>query len=165
MAQKITTFLWFDQEAEQAANFYTSVFPEARITSVSRNTESAPGETGSALVVGLELFGQEFTLLNGGPGHPFTDAISLMVTCETQEEVDRYWNKLTAGGGEEVACGWLKDKYGLSWQITPRVLMNYLSDPDREKADRVMQAMLTMKKIDIAQLEQAAAREPQTGRV
>lgn len=163
MTQKITTFLWFDHEAEEAANFYQSIFPDSRITGVSRYTEAGPGKPGSAMVVGLELFGQEFTLLNGGPGHPFTDAISLMVNCDTQDEVDRYWSKLTAGG-EEVACGWLKDRYGLFWQITPRVLMQMLSDPDRERAGRVMQAMLNMKKIDIAQLEQAAEREPQKGR-
>jgi predicted 3-demethylubiquinone-9 3-methyltransferase (glyoxalase superfamily) len=154
--QKITTFLWFDNEAEEAASFYRSIFPDSRITAVSHYGEAGPGKEGSVMALTLELFDQEFTFLNGGPGHPFTDAISLMVNCDTQEEVDRYWSALTAGG-EEVACGWLKDKYGLFWQITPRALMRMLEDRDRERANRVMQAMLQMKKLDIKTLERAYA--------
>ena len=154
--QKITTFLWFDKEAEEAANYYTSIFKNARILGVARYGEAGPGPKGSVMTVSFELDGQAFVALNGGPQFKFTEAISLVVNCETQKEVDEFWSKLSAGG-QEVECGWLKDKYGLCWQITPNVLPRLLQDPDPQKAKRVMEAMLKMKKIDIAALERAAA--------
>ena len=140
---RITPFLWFDGAAEEAMNFYVSVFPNSRVLSVSPMT------------VSFELEGQRFYGLNGGPAFRFTEAVSFFVDCETQEEVDTYWSKLTAGGGQPGQCGWLKDRFGLSWQIIPRVLGKLLGDQDRAKAGRVMQAMLTMGKIDIAGLERA----------
>jgi predicted 3-demethylubiquinone-9 3-methyltransferase (glyoxalase superfamily) len=146
--QKIAPFLWFNDNAEEAMHFYVSVFKDGRITS------KTPGPDGKLLVGTLELFGQEFMVLNGGPEFTFNEAISLFVKCETQAEVDDLWTKLT-DGGEESQCGWLKDKFGLSWQIIPNALGELLGDPDREKAGRVMQAMLGMKKIDIAGLRQA----------
>lgn len=149
--QKITPFLWFDNDGEEAIRFYTSIFPNSRMK------DSTPGPDGGFFTGTFELNGQEFMALNGGPQFKFTEAISLFVHCETQEEVDDYWAKLTAGGGEESQCGWLKDKYGLSWQIVPNALGELLGDPDREKAGRVMQAMLKMRKIDIAKLKAAAA--------
>ena len=149
MVQKITPFLWFDKEAEDAAKFYTSIFKNGKITHVT------PGPGGIAMWVLFELEGQTFYALNGGPQYKFTEAISFFVDCDTQEEVDNFWNKLTADGGEESQCGWLKDKYGLSWQIVPKRLSELLGDPDHEKAGRVMQAMLKMKKIIIADLEKA----------
>jgi predicted 3-demethylubiquinone-9 3-methyltransferase (glyoxalase superfamily) len=152
--QKISPFLWFDGNAEEAANLYTSLFPNSKITNVSRYGEGGPGPAGTAMVVNFQLFGQDFFALNGGPMYKFTEAISFMVHCETQEEVDRYWSALT-DGGEEVQCGWLKDKYGLAWQITPTVLGELLSDPDPEKSGRVMQAMMGMVKLDIAGLQKA----------
>jgi predicted 3-demethylubiquinone-9 3-methyltransferase (glyoxalase superfamily) len=152
--QKIVTFLWFDNQAEEAVNLYTSIFKNSKITGVARNGEAGPGPKGSVMTMNFTLEGQEFIALNGGPMFKFTEAISLFVNCETQEEVDALWNKLTEGG-QESQCGWLKDKYGLSWQIIPTTLMKLMSDPDREKAGRVMQAMLQMKKIDIAKLRQA----------
>ena len=154
--QKITTFLWFDKEAEEAAKFYTSIFSDSRIKEVSRYGEAGPGPKGSVMVVTLELQGQEFMLLNGGPEFKFTEAISLMINCESQEEIDRFWAKLT-DGGEEGPCGWLKDRYGVSWQVTPRVLLEMQRDPDRERANRVVKAMLQMGKIDIKALEDAYA--------
>ncbi len=156
--QKIVTFLWFDNQAEEAVNLYTSIFKNSKITGVARNSEAGHGEKGSVMTVNFTLEGQEFIALNGGPMFKFTEAISLFVNCETQEEVDALWNKLTEGG-QESQCGWLKDKYGLSWQIIPTTLMKLMSDPDREKAGRVMQAMLQMKKIDIAKLQQAYEQE------
>ena len=154
--QKITPFLWFDTEAEEAAAFYASVIPGSKVTNVSRYGAAGPGEEGSAMTVSFELAGLEFTALNGGPAHAtFTEAVSFVVDCESQDEVDEYWSKLT-DGGEESQCGWLKDKYGLSWQIVPRRLMELISDPDKEKAGRVMEAMLQMKKIEISALEEAA---------
>jgi predicted 3-demethylubiquinone-9 3-methyltransferase (glyoxalase superfamily) len=153
--QRITTFLWFDKEAEEAAKFYTSVFKNSKIAATTRYGDSGPGPKGSVMTVGFELDGQEFAALNGGPTFKFTEAISLVVNCETQAEVDEYWTRLTAGG-KEVECGWLKDKYGLSWQVVPTALPRLLQDPDPQKAKRVMEAMLQMKKIDIARLEQAA---------
>jgi len=147
--KKITPFLWFDTEAEEAMNFYVSIFPNSRVLSVT------PGPNGRASSVNFELEGQEFIGLNAGPQFKFNEAISLFVNCNTQEEVDELWAKLTAGGGEESRCGWLKDKYGLSWQIIPTTLGELLGDPDREKAGRVMQAMLEMNKIDIQGLKQA----------
>ena len=154
--QKITTFLWFDKEAEEAAKLYTSVFENSRITATTRYGEGGPGPKGSVMTVAFELAGQPFTALNGGPRFKFTEAISLVVHCETQKEVDDYWAKLTAGG-QESQCGWLKDRYGLSWQIVPTALPRLLQDPDPQKAKRVLEAMMLMKKLDIARLEQAAA--------
>jgi predicted 3-demethylubiquinone-9 3-methyltransferase (glyoxalase superfamily) len=151
---KITPFLWFDSQAEEAANFYVSVFPNSKIVNVSRYGEAGPGPKGSVMTVGFELDGQQIIALNGGPQFKFTEAISLSVDCKTQEEVDRYWRKLSEGGSEGP-CGWLKDKYGLSWQIVPSALGQLLSDPDPKKARRVMEAMLKMKKIDIAGLKKA----------
>jgi predicted 3-demethylubiquinone-9 3-methyltransferase (glyoxalase superfamily) len=150
--QKITPFLWFDGKAEEAANFYVSVFKNSKVVSVS------PGPNGTAMSATFQLDGQDFFALNGGPQFTFTPAVSFFVNCETQQEVDDLWEKLSAGGKEE-RCGWLKDKYGLSWQIIPSVLGKLLRDKDREKANRVMQAMLQMNKIDIKRLEQAYAGE------
>jgi len=146
--KKITPFLWFDDQAEEAMNFYVSIFKNSKVLSVS------PGPSGTAFSVSFVLDGQEFTALNGGPQFKFTEAISLSVNCETQAEVDELWEKLSAGG-EQVQCGWLKDKYGLSWQIVPTALGKLLGDPDPVKSQRVMQAMLKMKKIEIADLQQA----------
>ncbi|MEL7991063.1 VOC family protein [Streptomyces albidoflavus] len=155
--QKITTNLWFDGQAEEAAAFYTSLFEDGRVLGVERFTEAGPGEPGSVVTVTFRLAGQEFVAINGGPEFTFTEAISLSVDCETQEEVDRYWEALTADGGEEVQCGWLKDKYGLSWQIVPRTLVELLASSDREAAARATRAMLEMKKLDIQALRDAAA--------
>jgi predicted 3-demethylubiquinone-9 3-methyltransferase (glyoxalase superfamily) len=151
---KISPFLWFDNQAEQAANFYVSVFPNSRIKKTSRYGDAGPGPKGSVMVVEFELDGQTFIALNGGPQFKFTEAISFSVECKTQKEVDEYWEKLTAGG-EPGPCGWLKDRYGLSWQVNPTVLGELLSDPDPKKSKRVMEAMLQMKKIDIAGLKRA----------
>jgi len=147
--KKITPFLWFDTQAEEAMNFYCSIFKNSKALSVT------PGPNGIAQTVNFELEGQEFIGLNAGPQFKFNEAISLFVSCETQAEVDELWNKLTADGGEESMCGWLKDKYGLSWQIIPTALGEMLGDPDPEKAGRAMQAMLKMNKIDIQGLRQA----------
>jgi predicted 3-demethylubiquinone-9 3-methyltransferase (glyoxalase superfamily) len=155
--QKITPCLWFDTEGEEAANFYTSVFPNSKIVDVSRSGEAGPRPEGTVMVVSFELDGQKFTALNGGPEFTFNEAISFQVSCETQEEVDAFWSKLSEGG-EEGPCGWLKDKFGVSWQIIPTALPRLLGNPDREKAKRVMQAMLKMKKIEIDELERAAAQ-------
>jgi predicted 3-demethylubiquinone-9 3-methyltransferase (glyoxalase superfamily) len=156
--QKISPFLWFDHQAEEAARFYTSVFKNSRIGAVTRYGEAGPGPKGSVMTVAFELDGQAFTALNGGPVFKFTEAVSFVVNCETQQEVDEMWEKLLAGG-KEVECGWVKDKYGLAWQIVPTVLMEMLQDRDAERKERVMQAMLKMKKLDIAGLE-AAYRQP-----
>ena len=147
--KKITPFLWFDTQAEEAMNFYVSVFKNSKVLGVT------PGPNGIASSVSFELEGQEFIGLNAGPQFKFNEAISFFVDCENQEEVDELWAKLTANGGEESMCGWLKDKYGLSWQIIPKGLVQMLNDPDRIKAQRVMQAMLQMHRIDIAGLQQA----------
>jgi predicted 3-demethylubiquinone-9 3-methyltransferase (glyoxalase superfamily) len=152
--QKITPFLWFDQQAEEAANFYTSIFPNSKLGRVARYGEAGPGPAGSAMTVEFQLEGQSFVALNGGPHFKFTEAISFFVNCQTQDEVDFYWEKLSAGGAQ-VQCGWLKDKFGLSWQIVPGVLLELLSNPDPEKSQRVMKGMLTMKKLDIRALQQA----------
>jgi predicted 3-demethylubiquinone-9 3-methyltransferase (glyoxalase superfamily) len=152
--QKITPFLWFDSQAEEAANFYVSIFKNSTIKSVSRYGEGAPGPKGSVMLVTFQLEGQDFMALNGGPLFTFTPAISLFVNCETQQEIDELWEKLTAGA-EEVRCGWLKDKYGLSWQIIPTALNEMLQDSDPEKSKRVMQALMQMNKLDIAALKQA----------
>jgi predicted 3-demethylubiquinone-9 3-methyltransferase (glyoxalase superfamily) len=153
--QKITPFLWFDNNAEEAANFYVSIFKTAKILAVSRYGDAGPGPKGSVMTVAFELEGQKFVGLNGGPMFKFSEAISFVVNCETQAEVDELWQKLS-GGGQTQACGWLKDKFGLSWQIVPKVLPELLTQKDAEKAKRVMQAMMTMTKIDIAGLKQAA---------
>ena len=152
--QKITPFLWFDDQAEEAANFYTSIFKDSKIVSLARYGEGGPGKPGTVMTATFQLAGQEFVALNGGPEFKFTEAISFYVHCESQEEVDYFWEKLTAGG-EEGPCGWLKDKFGVSWQIVPNVLAELMGDPDAAKAGRVTQAMLQMKKIDIARLWQA----------
>ena len=156
--QKITPFLWFDNQAEEAMNFYVSIFKNSKILSVNRYGEEgakASGRTkGTVMTAKFQLAGQEFVALNGGPAYKISPAISFVVNCETQEEVDEYWEKLTAGG-MEIQCGWLTDKFGVSWQIVPTALVKFLSDPDPVKPGRVMQAMLQMKKIDIAGLQRA----------
>ena len=155
--QKITPCLWFESEALEAAEFYTSVFPDSAIVKVQRTPADTPGpKAGSVLMVQFRLAGQDYQALNGGPHDKFNDAISLSARCEDQAEVDRLWTALTANGGKPVQCGWLKDKYGLSWQIVPKRLPELLAKPDPEKSKRVMQAMLKMVKIDIAALEAAA---------
>ena len=152
---KISPFLWFDTQAEEAANLYTSIFPNSKILAMARYGDSGPGPKGSVMTVQFQLDGQEIIALNGGPMYKFTEAFSLSVDCKTQEEVDRYWTKLTADGGQEGPCGWCKDKFGLSWQITPSLLGQMLSDTDRKKSARVMEAMMKMKKLDIAALKRA----------
>ena len=151
--QKITPFLWFNGQAEEAAEFYTSIFKNSRVLEVTR-LEGAPESAGNALTVSFELEGQAFTALNGGPEYTFSPAISFYVSCETQAEIDDLWDRLSAGGAV-VECGWLTDRYGVSWQIVPAVLSRLLSDPDRHKAQRVMQALLQMKKLDLAALQRA----------
>lgn len=153
--QKITPFLWFDTQAEEAVNFYISVFKDSQIGEVARFTEDSHGQVGSVMTASFQLFGQEFSALNGGPYFKFTEAISFLVNCEDQAEVDYYWEKLSEGG-EKSQCGWLKDKFGLSWQIVPTILGKLMSDPDPEKAKRVTEAMLKMTKLDIAELKRAS---------
>jgi predicted 3-demethylubiquinone-9 3-methyltransferase (glyoxalase superfamily) len=150
----ITPFLWFDNQAEEAANFYASVFADSKIIDVSRYGDAGPGPEGTVMTVTFELEGQEFIALNGGPHVGFNDAVSFVKSCADQDEVDQLWAKLSEGG-EEGPCGWLKDRYGLSWQIVPTALTDLLNDPDREKAGRVMKAMLGMKKIDVQGLRAA----------
>jgi predicted 3-demethylubiquinone-9 3-methyltransferase (glyoxalase superfamily) len=152
--QKITPFLWFDANAEEAAKYYTSIFKDSKILRVTRYGEAGPGPKGTVMTVEFQLAGQELVALNGGPQFKFTEAISLVVNCDTQKEVDEMWSKLSAGG-QQVQCGWLKDKFGLSWQVVPTVLAEMLADPDPQSSKRVMEAMLQMKKIDIAGLEKA----------
>ena len=152
--QKITPFLWFDNQAEEAMNLYVSLFKNSKVLGVSRYGEGGPGPAGTVMTATFQLDGQEFMVLNGGPEFKFTEAISLFVNCETQEEVDELWEKLSEGG-EISQCGWLKDKYGLPWQIVPTALGEMLGDPDLKKAQSVMQAMLQMTKIDIAALRRA----------
>jgi len=154
--QRITPCLWFDGEAEAAANFYVSIFRNSRITAVSRYGETGPGPKDGVMVAAFELDGLPFTALNGGPMFKFTEAISMIVHCETQAEVDYYWEKLTADGGEESMCGWCKDKYGVSWQVVPVQLNELINSSDEEQRERGMRAMLQMRKIDIAALEAAA---------
>ena len=156
MIQKIKPFLWFDKEAEDAAKFYCSIFKNSKMLDVQRYPEGAPAPAGSVMIASFELEGIQFVGLNAGPAFKFTEAISFAVTTENQEETDYLWNKLTADGGKESDCGWLKDKFGLSWQITPRQLIELLSRSDKQKAARVMASMMTMKKINIAELERAA---------
>src|SRR5882672_3506211 len=152
--QKITPFLWFDGKAEEAMNFYISIFKNSKILSVTRYGEAGPGPKGTVMTTQFELNGQEFIALNGGPQFTFTEAISFVVNCETQQEVDELWEKLSAGG-QKSRCGWLKDKYGLSWQVVPTALVEMLQDKDAKKSNRVMQAMLQMNKIDIETLRRA----------
>jgi len=152
---KITPFLWFDDKAEEAMNFYVSIFKNSKVGSVTRYGDAGPGPKGTVMSATFQLDGQDFFALNGGPLFKFTEAISFFVNCETQEEVDELWEKLTAGGGAPQRCGWLKDKYGLSWQIIPKVLGEMLGDKDPQKSQRVMQAMLQMNKIDIQRLKEA----------
>lgn len=156
--QKITPFLWFDHQAEEAAKFYTAVFKNSKLGAVSRyEDDESPQRTGrpkgSVMIAEFTIEGQDFIALNGGPMFKFNESVSFVINCTTQEEVDYYWDKLTADGGQESMCGWLKDKFGLSWQVVPRVATEMLQDKNREKANRVMQALLTMKKIDIATLK------------
>jgi predicted 3-demethylubiquinone-9 3-methyltransferase (glyoxalase superfamily) len=153
---RITPNLWFDTEAEDAAKFYCSVFPNSEITTVSHYTEAGPGPEGEVLTVTFVLDGQEFTGINGGPQFTFDEAVSLEIKCADQAEVDYYWERLQADGGEESMCGWLKDKYGLSWQIVPAELYDLITDPDKERVNRAMQAMLQMRKIDVAAVKAAA---------
>jgi predicted 3-demethylubiquinone-9 3-methyltransferase (glyoxalase superfamily) len=152
--QKITPFLWFDANAEEAVAFYTSVFKDSKVLATARYGEAGPGPKGSVMTMKFVLNGQEFIALNAGPHFQFNEAVSFVVNCETQQEVDDYWTKLTTGG-KEVQCGWLKDKFGLSWQITPTILPQLLQDKDPQKANRVMQAMMKMVKIDIEGLKRA----------
>src|ERR1700744_883843 len=154
--QKISPFIWFDNNGEEAMNFYLSIFKDSKVIRVARLPSGGSGSEGAFLVASIQLEGQEIILMNGGPGHPLTDAISLTINCNSQEEVDHYWNKLLEGGGKELACGWLKDKFGLHWQVTPVMLPQLLSDPDKAKAGRVMQAMMKMIKLDIGALQAAA---------
>lgn len=161
MPQKITTFLWFNDQAEEAARFYTSIFRNAKIGKIARYGEAGPGAKGSVMVVDFELDGQHFVALNGGPQYKFTPAISLVVNCETQEEVDHYWDGLLEGGGKPVACGWLEDQFGLSWQVTPTILTRMISDPDPVKSQRTMKQMMSMVKLDIQPLVDAyEGRQP-----
>ncbi len=154
MTNRITPFLWFDNQAEEAMDFYVSVFENSEVLSVSRYGEAGPGADGSVMVATFRLGGQEFMALNGGPHFTFSEAISFSIPCETQEEVDYFWNTLSEGG-EKSQCGWLKDRFGLSWQVVPTILGELMQDEDPEKANSVMRAMLQMTKIDIAQLQQA----------
>jgi predicted 3-demethylubiquinone-9 3-methyltransferase (glyoxalase superfamily) len=154
--REITPCLWFDTEGEEAAKFYTSVFPNSRITDVARYGSAGPRPEGTVMTVSFELDGLKFVALNGGPEFTFNEAVSFQVLCESQEEVDTYWSTLSKGG-EEGPCGWLRDRFGLSWQIVPTRLPELLEDPDREKSQRVMAAMLEMRKIDVEALERAAA--------
>ena len=161
--QKITPFLWYDDNAEEAANLYASIFKNSKVLAVTRYDDAAAEASGrpkgSVMTVAFELEGQQFTAINGGPHFKFTEAVSFVVHCETQEEVDHYWEKLIADGGKESECGWLKDKYGLSWQITPRILIELLEDKDPAKSHRAMKAMLQIRNIDIATLQRVAEGE------
>jgi len=155
MKQKLTPCLWSNGKALEAAEFYVSIFPNSRITQTSYYSDAGPMPKGTVMMVAFELDGQEFTMLNGGPQYKFTEAVSFQIDCTDQDEVDHYWNSLVAGGAESM-CGWLKDKYGLSWQVVPRRLIELMTQPDAAKAKRVAEAMFTMRKIDIARIEAAA---------
>ena len=152
---RIAPNLWFDTEAEEAAQFYTSIFKNSKVVSSARYPEGAPREAGMVMVVEFELDGQRFVGINGGPNFKFNEAISLQIDCGTQEEIDYYWDRLTADGGEEGPCGWCKDRFGVSWQVTPKGMDEVFSDPDPQRAERAMKAMLEMKKLDIAALQRA----------
>ncbi|OEV11708.1 VOC family protein [Streptomyces nanshensis] len=154
-ADGFTTCLWFDGQAEEAAQYYTSVFKNSRLGRVTRYTEAGPGPAGTVVTVEFEINGQRFVGLNGGPEFTFSEAISFQIDCADQDEVDYYWDRLTEEGGQEVACGWVKDKYGVSWQVVPTELTDMVTDPDQEKARRATEAMLSMKKLDIAELRRA----------
>jgi len=156
MKKQITPCLWFDTRAEEAAKFYCSIFPNSKITETSYFGDAGPRPAGMVLTVGFELDGRQFTALNGGPEFKFSEATSLQIFCDTQDEVDLYWNALTDDGGEESVCGWLKDKFGFSWQVVPNRMIELMQDPDKEKAKRATEAMMKMKKIDIAAVERAA---------
>ena len=156
MSDKISTWLWFDTQGQEAAEFYCSLFPNSRITEVTEYGEAGPREAGTVMTVSFELDGRPFNALNGGPDFTFNEAVSLMVSCEDQQEVDRYWSALTADGGQEGPCGWCKDRFGLSWQIVPKALDELRRDPDHDRAQRAFAAMLTMGKIDVAALYAAA---------
>jgi predicted 3-demethylubiquinone-9 3-methyltransferase (glyoxalase superfamily) len=158
ITQRITPFLWYDSQAEEAANFYVSIFKNSQVALITRYGDTGPGPKGSVMTVAFTLDGQEFVALNGGPQFPFTEAISMMVNCESQEEIDYYWDKLSTGGSE-VQCGWLKDKFGLAWQIVPARFFDLLRTATPEKLDRVMKAMMEMVKMDLAKLEQAYNEE------
>jgi predicted 3-demethylubiquinone-9 3-methyltransferase (glyoxalase superfamily) len=153
--QKITTFLWFNDNAEEAVNYYTSIFKDSKILDVTRYGDAGPGPKGSVMTMTFQLNGQEFIALNGGPHFKFTEAISLFVKCDSQREVDELWTKLTSDGGAESQCGWLKDKYGLSWQIVPSEFLKMMVDKDPERSKRVFGAMMQMKKLDLGQLQKA----------
>jgi predicted 3-demethylubiquinone-9 3-methyltransferase (glyoxalase superfamily) len=156
MSDKITPCLWFDTEGEEAAEFYCSLIPNSRVTDVTRNGEGGPGEPGTVLTVDFELDGRPYVALNGGPQFTFTEAVSFQIACEDQAEVDRYWEVLTADGGEESMCGWVKDRFGLSWQVVPTELPALLGDADPDRAQRAMKAMLSMRKLDIGAIREAA---------
>jgi predicted 3-demethylubiquinone-9 3-methyltransferase (glyoxalase superfamily) len=153
---KLVTCLWFDTQGEDAANFYTALFPNSKLGEITRYGSAGPRPEGTVMTVGFELMGQEFVALNGGPEFTFNEAVSFQVLCDSQEEVDRYWETLSEGG-EQGPCGWLRDRFGVSWQVVPTALPRLLGDPDREKSQRVMQAMMGMKKLEIDELERAAA--------
>lgn len=156
LEQRIFPMLWYDGQAEEAAKFYCSIFENSRVTKVSRYGESGPGPKGSVMVAEFEIDGQKFTALNGGPQFKFNESVSFVISCQSQDEVDYYWEKLTADGGQESMCGWLKDKYGLSWQVTPTRLLELVQSDNPAKSQRAMQAMMQMRKIDIAKIEEAA---------
>ena len=158
---KITPFLWFDDQAEEAVDFYLSIFPNSRVLQVARHGEGGPGPAGSVMTIRFDLDGNEFLALNGGPAHyGFDESISFVIDCATQEDVDHYWDGLLAGGGKEIACGWLRDRYGLRWQVVPSELPSLLGDPDPERAQRAMKAMLSMTKLDIRAMKEAADSAP-----
>jgi predicted 3-demethylubiquinone-9 3-methyltransferase (glyoxalase superfamily) len=154
--QEIVPNLWFDTEAEEAAEFYCSIFPNSKILNIARYTEAGPREAGMVMTVDFELNGNRFTAINGGPEFKFDEAVSFLITCEDQDEIDHYWEELIADGGRESMCGWLKDKYGLSWQVVPEGFEEIFADPDPEKAKRTMEALLKMRKLDVAALRAAA---------
>ena len=156
IAQKITPFFWYDNQAEEAMNFYVSIFKNSRVLGVTRYGKSGPGPEGSVLTAAFELEGQKFTALNGGPRFKFNESVSFVVNCETQEEIDYFWEKLSSDGGQESQCGWLKDKFGLSWQVVPTILPELITSKDPKKSESVMQAIMQMKKLDLAKLKQAA---------
>ncbi len=158
ITQRITPFLWFNNQAEEAVKFYTSIFKNSKAGDVARYPEGTPGPAGTVMTVNFELDGQEFVALNGGPQFPFTEAVSFVVNCQTQEEIDYYWQKLSAGG-KEVQCGWLKNKFGVSWQIVPTILGELVNGKDAAKAKRVMHALLKMVKLDLRKLQEAASQE------
>jgi predicted 3-demethylubiquinone-9 3-methyltransferase (glyoxalase superfamily) len=160
MQQQIVPNLWFDTQAEEAAEFYTSIFPDSRVVNVARYTEAGPREAGTVMTVEWELNGQRFVGINGGPEFTFDEAVSFQITCDDQAELDRYWDALLSGGGQESQCGWLKDRFGVSWQVVPKGMDELFANPDPERARRAMEAMLGMKKLDIEALRRAADGVP-----